>query len=110
MTTLAQQFAAQFGMPVIPTIAWEGSEADSRELDDSGLKSGLVTGGVLDGKTVSIYTAKHNCGAWEEEINIAGEGYWRNGMNGCWQCNHQREEESTFSAEVEDELHRLGVL
>jgi hypothetical protein len=69
-----------------------GDAADCGQFDDSGKEVFGVAGGKHHGHVVTVYTAKHNCGAYEEtHICSCGEEY-ENGMYGCWQQSHQREE------------------
>jgi len=71
----------------------EGSIADAGLLEHYGEAKAVVVGGKHDGHIVEIHTHKHNCGAYGEEIACSCGSEWQNAMNGCWQQQHQRQEE-----------------
>lgn len=83
--------------PIGTLVKVHGQEADAGLLDDSGEQTYKVKGGPHDGHTVEIYTAKHNCGAYAEDVYCSCGAEWHNRMDGCWQHGHQREESGDTS-------------
>ena len=73
-------------------ILVSGTVADGSEFDDSGRATYRVEGGNHDGHTVTIDTAKYNCGVYAVDIICSCGKSWQNGMSGCWQYGHQRRE------------------
>ena len=71
----------------------DGEVADAGLLEHYGNAKAVVVGGKHDGHIVEIHTHKHNCGAYGEEITCLCGSEWQNAMNGCWQQQHQRQEE-----------------
>jgi hypothetical protein len=95
----------------IEPILWVGEDADSTQLESFGTRTGLVNDGLLKGKTITIDTAKYDCGAYSMEVTISDTfGKYRNQMQGCWQQQHQRDSSVTFANEVVEELCRLEVI
>ena len=76
-------------------IRLSGVEADASEFDDNGLEVWGVAGGEHHGHVVIVTTAKHNCGAYDEEQRCSCGQWYANAMHGCWQQGHQREEHGT---------------
>jgi hypothetical protein len=82
-----------------------GNVADAGQFDDSGEAHYHVQGGEHDSHEVTIYTEKHNCGAYGESVNCSCGEAWQSSMHGCWQAGHQREEFGNPSLE---EMMRLA--
>jgi len=76
-------------------LVWlSGQDADAgQKMDDNGESTWRVEGGPHDGHTVTVRTAKHNCGAYATDIDCSCGAGWSSAMNGCWQWGHQRDEE-----------------
>ena len=108
--TFGQKFAQFLGTKVIPSVEWTGFAAHCSEIESSGVETGLVSGGLLDGLTIRRETEKYNCGAYSEWVTVEGcTGHFANAMNGCWQYGHQRDEENTFAPNVAAALAELHV-
>lgn len=78
-------------------IGIQGDEADYSQLDSQGEYTATVEGGDHDGHQVTVFTEKHNCGAYGEIITCSCGEQYQSAMNGCWQQNHQRHEEGSES-------------
>jgi len=80
------------------TYKLTGIIADAGELESSGeaiaIFKELECG--LD-HTLIINTYKHNCGAYQIDCRCSCGQIYFNGMNGCWQWSHQREEENEMN-------------
>lgn len=73
-------------------LIYSGNSADGSQLDDDGVLTARVVGGPHDGHTVTEYTYKYNCGAYEVNVECSCGERYENAMYGCWQYNHQRSE------------------
>ena len=91
-------------------VVISGGFADAGQFDDSNVAMCVVVGGPHHGHVVRISTAKHNCGAYDEERECSCGAHWESDMNGCWQCGHQREEggDETLSGWVMDPSEEGG--
>lgn len=69
-----------------------GTEADASQLDDFGEMQVEYATGPHKGHKATLYTEKHNCGAYGESIVCECGATWESAMYGCWQQGHQREE------------------
>lgn len=74
-----------------------GRVSDAGAMDDIGVAIYVAIGGLHDGHIVKIDTEKHGCGAYGEHIQCSCGAKWKSAMNGCWQCDHQREETGDLS-------------
>ena len=87
----------------------EGQEADAGQLDDWGEAKAVVVGGIHTGHTVTMYTEKHNCGAYGTEIKCSCGAAWQSAMHGCWQQGHQREKEGDLDLATLTSMEYLPV-
>lgn len=80
-------------------IKFNGTIADVSQIEDGGLGVAEPISGKHAGHSVTIETAKHNCGAYQEDVTCSCGATFHNRMNGCWQYGHQREQSGDESLE-----------
>jgi len=61
----------------------EGDLADAGRLDDFGEATATIVGGPHNGHTIRISTAKHNCGAFYEDVACSCGATYSWGHGGC---------------------------
>lgn len=71
-----------------------GTSADSGEVYDRGEEVFIVLDGEHANHVLSVFTAKHDCGAFEETHQCSCGFVYKNQMTGCWQAGHQRKQEN----------------
>lgn len=74
------------------SIKFSGTIADGSQIEDGGHGVAEPTDGLHAGHRVTIDTAKHDCGAYQEDASCSCGATFSNRMNGCWQYGHQREQ------------------
>ena len=67
--------------------------ADASKLDDAAWSTWCIKSGPHAGHIAEVYSAKHNCGAYQIDVTCGCGATYTNAMNGCWQNGHQRPEE-----------------
>ncbi len=66
--------------------------ADASQIDDAVRSTWHIKDGSHKGHTAAVYSAKHNCGAYQIDVECSCGAKYENAINGCWQNGHQRAE------------------